>query len=253
MDSQNWRRLWDLHVEILDVIDENPSVKTFLFNFNMAVKPGQFCMVWDGRGEEVPMSFSYIDKPHGITVKKVGKSTAFLHKLRRGEILRVRGPFGNGYSILPQNYLIVSGGTGIASVASAAETIAKIGGKCVFLAGFRTADDVFFIERLRKGGITLKICTDDGSLGYKGFVTALAKKIIEKEKFDLCIACGPEPMLKELCKITAGKIKTFVSLERHIKCGIGICDACSIYGLRVCMEGPVFDADVLLSKGFGGD
>ncbi|MEM4307510.1 MAG: dihydroorotate dehydrogenase electron transfer subunit [Thermoplasmata archaeon] len=238
-----------LHTEIVEVVEENSSVKTFRFKFGAKVKPGQFCMVWDGVGEEVPMSFSYIGKIKGITVKKVGKTTELLHQRRTGEILRIRGPFGTQYPIQPKRYLLIAGGTGIASLSPAAEEILVNGGSCRFIAGFRTASEIFFVERLRKAGIDVAIATDDGSAGFKGFVSELVKKF-DVEHFDYALACGPLPMLKAICRTLVDEVETYISIESLMKCGIGLCDSCSVCGFQVCKDGPVFRAKDLIEKGW---
>ncbi|MCX8173653.1 MAG: dihydroorotate dehydrogenase electron transfer subunit [Thermoplasmata archaeon] len=239
-----------LHTRIVEVVEENPAVKTFRFRYNVKVLPGQFCMVWDGAGEEVPMSFSYTGKIKGVTVKKVGKTTDLLHRRKPGEVLRIRGPFGTHYPVSSKKYLLVSGGTGIASLAPAAEKIVGRGGKCRFVAGFRNASEIFFIERLRNAGIDVEIATDDGSAGFRGFVTELAGKLFAGESFDYIIACGPVQMLKEIGRRFAEKVETYISIESLMKCGIGLCDSCSILGYRVCREGPVFRAGELIEKGW---
>jgi dihydroorotate dehydrogenase electron transfer subunit len=86
------------------------------------------------------------------------------------------------------------------------------------------------------------VSTDDGSFGYHGFASDLAKKILEKERFDQIITCGPEKMMKKILELGLEyKIPVQASLERHMKCGIGICDSCAIDGWHVCKDGPVFD------------
>lgn len=236
-----------MHTRIVEVIEENPDVKTFRFRFGKVVQAGQFCMVWDGNGEEVPMSFSYTAGLKGITVRRVGHTTALLHNLKEGATLRLRGPLGNGYPVQSMKYLIVAGGTGIASLAPAAEAIAHAGGEFVFLAGFRTAREIFFIDRLKKLG-TVLLATDDGTAGYRGVVTGLVEKVLAEQEFDACLTCGPEIMMQRVSALT-GDIPTYCSLERLMKCGIGICDACSVGGLQVCKDGPVFRAEMLRNLG----
>ncbi|MEM3492837.1 MAG: dihydroorotate dehydrogenase electron transfer subunit [Thermoplasmata archaeon] len=239
-----------MHTEIVELVEENPFVKTFRFRFAGRVKPGQFCMVWDGVGEEVPMSFSYIGKIKGITVKKVGKTTELLHQRKCGEKLRIRGPFGTNYPVLQKKYLLVSGGTGIASLAPAAEEIVGKGGSCRFVAGFKNASEIFFVERLRRAGVVVDVATDDGTAGFKGFVSELVKEVVSKEEFEITLACGPLPMLRAICKLLGDTTETYISIESLMKCGIGLCDSCSVHGFQVCREGPVFRARDLIEKGW---
>lgn len=245
-----WQSSSPLHTKILEVVVENSMVKTFRFKFSRKVEPGQFCMVWDGVGEEVPMSFSYTGRIKGITVKRVGKTTELLHLLKSGETLRIRGPFGTHYPVKPKKYLLISGGTGIASLAPAGEEIMRKGGDCKFVAGFKKSSEIFFVERLMKAGIKVRVATDDGSAGFKGFVSELVKEVVEMEDFDYALACGPLPMLKTVCSYLADKVETYISLESLMKCGIGLCDSCSVQGFLVCKEGPVFKASDLIEKGW---
>ena len=92
----------------------------------------------------------------------------------------------------------------------------------------------------------MDIATDDGSEGFHGFVTERVVEILSNEKYDLIVSCGPELMLKKLVGIAKRHDTPIqVSLERYMKCGIGICDACSISGYQVCRDGPVFSGKLL--------
>jgi dihydroorotate dehydrogenase electron transfer subunit len=89
------------------------------------------------------------------------------------------------------------------------------------------------------------VSTDDGSKGYKGFASGLAKDVLKKEKIDAVFTCGPEPMMKTLLS-RCNTIPFQASLERYMKCSIGICGQCCVgKGLRVCLDGPIFDGKTL--------
>ena len=108
-------------------------------------------------------------------------------------------------------------------------------------------EEIFFEERLKNHNAKIHISTDDGSRGYKGYASDLSKQILNKkrERFNSIITCGPEPMMKKLLE-TCGDIPLQASLERYMKCCIGLCGQCCIgEGLRVCVEGPVFDGKTL--------
>ena len=231
-------------VEIFKINNEKSNIKTFRFNFEKKSKPGQFFMVWIPGVDEIPMSVSYTESIQGITVEKIGEATSALHKLKIRAKIGVRGPYGNGFKIFGKKILLVGGGTGIIPLAPLVEKITNK--EITVIVGAKTKSDILFKERIKKATKNVLISTDDGSLGYNGFASDLAKEVMEKKKFDLVITCGPEVMMKKIVDI-ANEMKTPIqaSLERYMKCGMGICDSCSINGLQVCKDGPVFGGDVL--------
>ena len=233
-------------VEILEIKKENSNVKTILFDYEYDINPGQFFMIWIPNVDEIPMSVSYIDKKvKGITFKKVGSATEELYNLEVGEKIGIRGPYGNGFNIDGKNILFVAGGTGIAMIAPSVERAIEKKIKSTVLLGVKNKNELFFESRIKKSGADLFVCTDDGSYGYKGFVTCLAEDSISNKKFDSILTCGPEIMMKKLFEISKD-ISFQASLERYMKCGFGLCGQCCVgNGLRVCKEGPVFDESIL--------
>jgi dihydroorotate dehydrogenase electron transfer subunit len=231
---------------IVKITEENLNVKTILFEYLDTVKPGQFFMIWIPGIDEIPMSVSYIKKDiKGITFKKVGDATKALFKLKEGDKIGVRGPFGNGFKIEGKKILLVAGGTGIAMIAPVARECIKKKISTSIILGVKNKDEIFFENRFKKSNIDIYITTDDGSKGFKGVATDLAKDLIQKNKFDLILTCGPELMMKKLFEICLD-IPFQASLERYMKCGIGLCGQCCVgKGLRVCIEGPVFDNKML--------
>ena len=110
--------------------------------------------------------------------------------------------------------------------------------------GAKTKNEVFFEDRLKKCGATILVSTDDGSKGFKGSATDLTQDILKKENFDSVLTCGPEVMMKILLDYTT--IPFQASLDRYMKCAIGLCGQCCIgEGLRVCIDGPIFDGKTL--------
>lgn len=232
--------------KIIKIKDETINVKTIMFEYSGNIKPGQFFMLWIPGIDEIPMSVSYIEKDvKGITFKKVGDATKALFKLNEGDKIGVRGPYGNGFKIKGKNILLVAGGTGIAMIAPVAEEILNKKISTTMILAAKNKNEIFFENRLKKSGLELFITTDDGSKGFKGLATDLADDLIKKNKFDSVITCGPELMMKKLYKICSD-ISFQASLERYMKCGIGLCGQCCVgKGLRVCKEGPVFDEKML--------
>lgn len=233
-------------IKIIKAKKENLDVKTFLFEYPEKVYPGQFFMIWIPGVDEIPMSVSYIDKSaKGITFRRVGDATKALFKLKEGEKIGIRGPYGNGFKINGKKILFVGGGTGIVTIAPAVEEAISKNISSTVVLGVKNKNELFSENRLKKYDTEVHVSTDDGSKGYKGFATDLAKKILAKNKFDSVLTCGPEIMMKKLFKICKN-IPFQASLERYIKCGIGICGQCCVgKGLRVCEEGPVFNGKTL--------
>ena len=221
---------------------ENKDTKTFLFRYPIKVKPGQFFMIWIPDVDEIPLSCSYIDDTiKGITFRIVGDATEKLFELDVGDKIGVRGPYGNGFNIENGNILFIGGGTGIITLTPAVEEARKKGIDTTVIIGAKTEEEIIFEKRLKETGSKIYITTDDGSKGFKGFASDLAYKLLSKEKFSSIITCGPELMMKKIMDIR-NNIPMQASLERYMKCGIGLCGHCVIgKGLRVCIDGPVFN------------
>jgi len=121
--------------------------------------------------------------------------------------------------------------------------IEKVEGDIIIAA--RTKDELLFVDRFKDRNV--HIATDDGSAGFKGYATELAKEMIEKRDYSIIYTCGPEVMMRKIIDMGIERgIKVQASLERLMKCGIGICDSCSINGYRVCVDGPVFSEKELV-------
>jgi dihydroorotate dehydrogenase electron transfer subunit len=231
---------------IIDSKNEAKNIKTIFFESKEKITPGQFYMIWIPDVDEIPMSVSYIDKKiKGITFKNVGKATDALFNLKKGDNIGVRGPYGNGFKINGRSILFVGGGTGIGMLAPAVEEAVRKNISSTVILGVKNKNELFFENRFRKCGAEVYVSTDDGSKGYKGFASDIAKQILSKNKFGYILTCGPEVMMKKLLDLSKN-IQFQASLERYMKCGIGICGQCCIgEGLRVCRDGPVFDGKTL--------
>jgi dihydroorotate dehydrogenase electron transfer subunit len=231
---------------ILSSKTEAPDIKTITFQFSEKVKPGQFFMIWIPGIDEIPMSVSQITKNGvGITFRSVGDATKALFELQNGDQIGIRGPYGNGFTLTGKHLLCVGGGTGIGMLAPLVEQARKKKLSATVILGVKTKDQLFFQNRFQRTGANVLVSTDDGSLGYKGFASELAKTIITTEKIDAVYTCGPEPMMSALLS-SCRTIPFQASLERYMKCAIGICGQCCIGpGLRVCVDGPIFDGKTL--------
>lgn len=225
------------YAKIVGINMESYDTKTFEFQWDEKAQPGQFAMIWIPGMEEIPMSLSKTGRIKSITVKNIGPSTNMLHGLSIGDTLRLRGPYGNGYDLKKgRKYLIVGGGVGVASILPAVkETGADV------IIGARTDKDVIMDDMAHKYSSNVWISTDDGSRGFHGNAVQLMKEKCKDNKYDCVIGCGPEIMLYYLYKACKELgIDCQLSLERHMKCGAGVCGCCMIDDQRVCKDGPVF-------------
>lgn len=184
-----------------------------------------------------------------LLYRVVGRGTAILSGKRPGEALGILGPLGNGFPLPAkgEKAVMVAGGMGIVPLYMLAQ---KAGGTLLF--GARTKKEKFLLDGF-KGAVEIKTATEDGSMGKKGFVTALLEK--ELVPGAVVYACGPVGMLKAASRIcSASGVKCFVSLERSMACGIGVCLGCAVRSAEhggsemrnyrmVCSDGPVFDGE----------
>lgn len=232
-------------VTVTSVTHEGQGICTLRFELDRSVMPGQFLMVWAPGVDEIPMSASFIYGEKGITVREVGTATKALFACQKGSLLGVRGPYGNGYQVEQGRALIIGGGTGMASLLPVADFIGDRK-RVDILIGARTAPELIFVERARALSEEVHLSTDDGSKGMRGTVVEMAAKHLEKERYDMVYACGPERMLQAVLALCEKKnVPCQLSLERFMKCGSGLCGSCVIDGLRVCADGPVFQGERL--------
>lgn len=239
-------------VVIEHIIEETPTVKTFIFKDNISSKskPGQFLMVWIPRVEELPMSVMVSEKKGyaAITIRKLGFGSTALFNKRKGEILGVRGPYGNQFKIgnNTKKALLVGGGTGLVPLLRLTTKLNALKIDTTVVIGARSKEEVFFEKQandfLDKTQHKVIISTEDGSYGVKGYATDVMSLIVNKEKFDTVYTSGPELMIKKVFDIgLTNSLSVQASLERYMKCGIGICASCCIGDQLVCRDGTVFD------------
>jgi dihydroorotate dehydrogenase electron transfer subunit len=222
---------------IKKIVSENSYAKTFFMDKIIDAKPGQFVMVWLPGLDEKPFSLSYMGKETGITIEERGKFTNAMFKLKEGDKIGIRGPYGNGFG-QRKNACFVAGGCGIAALAAMIEKNKN----ALVIIGARSKDSIIFSKRFKNA----KIVTDDGSSGTKGFATDALEEALKKRHFEAVYTCGPEVMMKkvfEVCELHG--IECQASLERYMKCGFGVCGQCEISGVRVCKDGPVFSSEKL--------
>jgi dihydroorotate dehydrogenase electron transfer subunit len=243
-------------VVIEEVIEESPSVKTIVFNDRLSsnAKPAQFLMVWIPRKEELPMSVMISNKKDhaAITIRKHGFGSTSLFEKKQNDLIGIRGPYGNYFNISKslKNPILIGGGTGLVPLMRLANVLSKTQRRCTIIMGAQTQKEILFKvlieEILSKISTNIIVTTEDGSFGVKGVVTDALKYILKKEKFDMIYTCGPELMMKSIYNLSIPySIPIQASLERYMKCGIGICASCCINDKLVCKDGTVFNENQL--------
>ena len=239
-------------VEIEDAIIETPTVKTFIFKDSLSSnsKPGQFLMVWIPRKEEIPLSIMISDKKNqaAITIRKNGYASTSLFDKGIGDRIGIRGPLGNSFSLNKshKNIIFLGGGTGLVPLVRLLSLIKEYDSKCTFIIGAKTKSELFFTEIIsewtKKSRIDLLIATEDGSLGTKGYPTDILRDYLSgHSNIDIIYTCGPEMMMKKVYDLAnENRIPMEASIERYMKCGIGICSSCCINDKLVCVDGTIF-------------
>lgn len=225
-------------------------------------EPGQFVMV-----KVSETGHPLLRRPLGIHARReatvalffdiAGLGTRILAAKRESEAVDLLGPLGRGFSVgrpaaEDERILLVAGGRGVAPLYFLAEELHRAAFKVRLLYGSRTAEDPKFKDLLRAACWESSFATDDGSNGFRGFVTGLMAQEVAKDKPARICACGPEPMLKEVGRQAAVlAIPAELSLEAKMGCGFGACWGCvkkirrggREEWLKVCQEGPVFPSE----------
>jgi dihydroorotate dehydrogenase electron transfer subunit len=241
-----------------------------------AIRPGQFLMlrllgssdpllgrpfalydtVLDSRGQPAAVDVVYL---------VVGKLTGLLKDVQAGAVVGVWGPLGNGFpELLPlENIALVAGGIGqtpflayvrqlLGGRGYGGEPARRRAERVALFYGVRTADLAAGVKDFRNAGAEVRLASDDGTIGFKGFVTQLLQEAPRPQHL---VGCGPEPMLRALAELARQwGVPCHLSLETPMACGLGICFSCvtpvqTAEGWdyrRVCIDGPVFDAATLL-------
>ncbi len=245
-------------------------------------KPGQFVQI-KVNNETVPLlrrpfSLHSVEEENlKILYKVIGNGTEILAQRKKGELLDIIGPLGNGYKLpnKERKIVLVAGGIGVASLYFLARKIAarpassflkgESGGegRPVVLIGGKSRADILCRDKFKNLNIDVMVSTEDGSSGKKGLVTDLLKEEILQPALQndsvalkpaipiVVYACGPMEMLKEIAQIAKKyNISCYLSLEKIIACGVGACQGCVVNTKdgyqRVCKDGPVFDSECII-------
>ena len=218
-----------------------------------AAQPGHFVMLRlrEG-GERIPLTVADFDRKKGtitMVVQTLGKTTReMMADYKQGDTFAdFVGPLG-----LPQHIekighvVLVGGGLGVAPVYPQLRGFKEAGNRTTGVIGFRNQGLIFWEDRFKRYCDDLVVCTDDGSYGKPGFVTAALKELCEKEKPDLVVAIGPLPMMNACVETTRPfGVKTMVSLNAIMVDGTGMCGSCRVTVdgkvAFACVDGPDFD------------
>ena len=215
---------------------------TLILDGTLPAQPGQFAMVWLPGIEERPFTLMD-DAPVSITVADIGPFTHALCSLRAGARVWLRGPFGHGFELQSGRSLLIGGGSGAAALTLLAKLACSRGQEVYAGLGARNADLLMLPWRFEELGCRLTLATDDGSRGYHGTVLAAVEGSLRSDTAQSVYACGPEPMLRGLVRRTTELgLPCWVSLERVMRCGLGVCGSCACGDRLVCADGPVFSA-----------
>jgi NAD(P)H-flavin reductase len=224
---------------------------------------GQFNMLYVFGVGEVPISISgnpAKKKRLLHTIRKAGMVTNAIYKLKTGDILGVRGPFGNHWPLensIGNDIVIAAGGIGLAPLRPALYQLVSQRekyGKIILLYGAKSPQDLLYKQELahwrNRFDVEVKVTVDSASGSWDGSI-GVVTALIPHTHFDplrtTAMICGPEVMMhytiKELLKRNVAPENIFLSMERNMKCGIGLCGHCQFGPTFVCKDGPVFRYD----------
>jgi len=233
-----------------------------------SAKPGQFIMLrFAGQTDPLlrrPFSIHNLVSANGVIdglellYKVVGKATAMLAAQKPGEVLDILGPLGSGFLIPPQakRIYVVAGGIGVAPMVFLISELhrknADLSKYRVFIGG-RTKEDLLCSNDFVQLGVAVLTATDDGSAGDQCLITHPLEKAVDHTVPDIIVACGPMDMLACVNGIAERYgVSCQVSIETMMACGMGACLGCAVESraepdcyLHACLDGPVFDGDVL--------
>lgn len=251
-----------IRTEVVDVIAETPTIKTIRLRpkERIAFRPGQFIeLTVPGVGEapftpSSPLTWKDLME---VTVMRVGKVTGRIHQLKPGDIVGLRGPYGNGYPLEQfggKDLIIVGGGCGFAPLRSLMYALLDMRGqfgKLIFRGGCKAPADLLYRKEIgeweTRDDLDLLITVDKGDAVWRGPV-GVVTNILDGIDIDwgngVGILCGPPIMMKfstqKLLQLGLREENLYLSMERNMSCGIGKCGHCRLGTYYCCKDGPVF-------------
>jgi NAD(P)H-flavin reductase len=249
--------------EITDIIDESPTIKTFVVvpEEDFKFKTGQFIeLTLPGEGEApfTPSSSPAVTEQMDITIMKAGRMTGLLHECKKGQKVGIRGPYGNGYPVndfVGKEVYIVGGGVGLAPIRSLFLTLVdriKDFKTVMCRYGAKTPEDFIYKNTLfgswqKIEGVDIKLTVDKAKGQWKdnvGVVTTILDPADVDIKNAVAVVCGPPIMMKfatlKLLDFGFAPKGIYLSMEKNMSCGFGKCGHCMIGKYYVCKDGPVF-------------
>jgi sulfite reductase subunit B len=247
--------------KIIEKDDEGEETFTIVLDSKLNPAPGQFVQISVPGIGEAPISCASYSNDHiRLTIRKVGTVTNYISRMKVGDTVHIRGPYGNGFPMEEakgNDLILVGGGCGVAPFFGVNEYIMKNRkdfGKVYLFFGFRSGDHVLYTDEIKSWKeeflteITIDKMEGKSCQNYKeGFVTEIIKKTDIDNKDKLVFMCGPPVMMSIAGDIFKekgfNKDQIFVSTERLMHCGFGNCCHCMIEGKLCCKDGPVFRLD----------
>jgi len=220
--------------------------------------PGQFVHIRINEGLQPffrrPFSIYRAKKYLEILYEVVGVGTRLLSEKKTGERLDILGPLGNSFSMPPDDVsrvVMIAGGVGVAPFLLLSDFLKSKKCRVTLLYGGRTKGHVYSMAAFKKNGCRVHIATDDGSVGARGRVAVLFKKIQPGNGDTMLYTCGPKPMMHSVQRFARmHNLACEASYEEVMACGLGACLGCSIKTTKgyktVCHDGPVFDIQEII-------
>lgn len=232
--------------KVLENVEISEGIYKLSIGGEFSANPGQFYMLRSWGTEPVlsrPISICDVsDDGISFLYEVRGRGTRLFKDLRSGDSLELLGPLGNGFDVssIKGKVAIVAGGIGIAPMFYTAKSLE--GAQIDLYGGFR--DQVYLTDEFKGYVDNVYISTDSGKVGHKGFVTDM----LEPSGYDVVLCCGPEVMMQKVSKMCIEhRVQCFVSMEKHMACGIGACLVCTCKtkdgNKRTCKDGPVFSGE----------
>lgn len=266
---------YEIHpARIVEKIQETQDIYTYRLRLvdpavreNYRFAGGQFNMVYAfGVGEVAISIVSDPESPELLdhTVRIVGRVTGAMGRLKAGDTLGIRGPYGRGWPLEAargKNVIFVTGGLGCAPVVGAIEYIFRrrdAYGAVKILHGIKAPQDLLYRERFdgwrRQPNTEVHLSSDQPAKSWQyhvGVVTELFEQVTVSPERTLVMMCGPEIMIRMgipiLVRRGIPETAIYVALERHMECGIGLCGHCQMGPYFICKDGPVMRYDMIAS------
>ena len=249
--------------KVLEFYRETHDTFTITVNIKIKHAPGQFVEVSVPGFGEAPISIcSYSKNFIKLNIREVGNVTNALARLKKGDTILIRGPYGKGYpleTLKGKNLYIIGGGCGVAplkGIIEYAEQNRKHYKNISLFFGYCSYDDIIFKRELigweKKHDVHLALDKKQqrGHMCYdatQGFITDTLKHTEFSKKDNVAFLCGPPMMIKSVIELLKEKgfsdKEIYISAERLMYCAIGICCHCMIRGKYTCLDGPVFRYD----------